>query len=118
MPLRTHGNGNASTTVNITTPANGTSTGAYLVAGGLPCIGVQLVNRVRRTDGTGTYVPAHILLTEHGNVSSGVCQQVRTSRVVNDYFTSTVPDAAGTGNINGAIPVGSSRGIHEARTGG
>ena len=77
-----------------------------------------MVNRERRTD--GTYVPAHILLTQHGtNSASGVCQQVLGSQVVTDYFNSTVP-GAGDGNtpISAAIPVGSSKGIYGAARGG
>ena len=68
MPLRTAGNANIANTDFITTAANGTNTGAYLVAGGQPCIGVQLVNRQRRDD--GTYSPAHIRLFEHRGISS------------------------------------------------
>ena len=92
----------------------GTGPTAHLQAGGLPCIGVQLVNRVRRTD--GTYSPAHIQLTQHTNATnaSSVCQQVRNSQAVTDYFNSTVPAATGDGTITGAIPIGSSRGIHRA----
>ena len=116
MPLKTHDNGNASA-ITVTTAANGTNAGAYLAAGGEPCIGVHLVNRARRGD--GTYSPAHIKLTQHNtNNANNVCQQVLGSQVVADYFSSTVPPATGTNNITAAIPVGSSKGIYGARTGG
>ena len=111
MLLKSATNGNVPTTTTITTEVTGEA-GAYLVAGGEPCIGVQLVNRARRTD--GTYSPAHIKLTAHAtNSTRGVCQQVRNSQVVTDYFNSSVP---GTGNdpITAAIPVGSSKGIYGA----
>ena len=68
MPLRTSANGDASA-VTVTTLVNGDN-GAYLIAGKQPCIGVQLVNRAVRTDGSGTYVPAHIRLFEHRGISS------------------------------------------------
>ena len=117
MPLRTAGNANIANTDRITTAADGTNTGAYLAAGGRACIGVQLVNRQRRDD--GTYSPAHIKLTQHRtNANSGVCQQVRNSQVVTDYFNSTVPGADGTTPISAAIPVGSSKGIYGAARGG
>ena len=105
MPLKTQADVDASTAAATDV--------AYLVAGKKPCIGVQLVNRQNRTD--GTYSPAHIKLIEHTNVSSGVCQQVRNSQVVTDYFNSRVP-GAGDGNtpIDAAIPVGSSKGIYGA----
>ena len=113
MLLKSATNGNIPTGTTITTQPNGTA-GAYLAAGGEPCIGVQLVNRVRRTD--GTYSPAHIRLTQHTNANSGVCQQVRNSQVVEDYFRSTVPAPGETtaAPITAAIPVGSSKGIYRA----
>ena len=117
MPLKSSTGADASAT-NVTTQV-ADANGAYLVAGGEPCIGVHLVNRARRAD--GTYVPAHIKLTAHtANSASGVCQQVRNSQVVSDYFNSTVPAAgAETTPITAAIPVGSTKGIYEAaRTGG
>ena len=40
------------------------------------------------------------------------------SQVVADYFSSTVPAPTGDTPISAAIPVGSSKGIHRARTGG
>ena len=111
MPLKTQANGDASAT-SVTAATTGTN-GTYLTAGGEPCIGVQLVNRARRDD--GTYSPAHIKLTAHtANSARGVCEQVRNSKVVNDYFNSTVLAANGTDNINAAIPVGSSKGIYGA----
>ena len=116
MLLKSAANGNVPTTTTITTEVTGDA-GAYLVAGGLPCIGVQLVNRAVRAD--GTYSPAHIKLTQHTtNANSGVCQQVRNSQVVDDYFRSTVPAPGATTEapIDAAIPVGSSKGIHRART--
>ena len=117
MPLRTATNGNGST-ITVTTAADATGTNvAYLVAGGLPCIGVHLVNRARRTD--GTYTPAHIKLTQHAtNANSGVCQQVRNSQVVDDYFRSTVPAPGETtaAPITAAIPVGSSTSIYDEQT--
>ena len=118
MPLRTAGNANIANTDRITTAADGTNTGAYLAAGGLPCIGVQLVNRQRRDD--GTYSPAHILLTRHtaNNTGNNVCQQVLGSQVVADYFSSTVPAPTGDTPISAAIPVGSSKGIYRAARGG
>ena len=113
MPLKSHNNGNASAITVGTAPT--ADAGAYLVAGGEPCIGVQLVNRQRRTD--GTYSPAHILLTRHtaNNTGNNVCQQVLGSQVVTDYFNSRVP-GAGDGNtpIDAAIPVGSTKGIYRA----
>ena len=115
MPLRTAGNANIANTDFITTAADGTNTGAYLAAGGRACIGVQLVNRQNRTD--GTYSPAHIKLTQHtaNNTGNNVCQQVLGSQVVTDYFNSTVPGAGdGTTTITAAIPVGSSKGIYGA----
>ena len=118
MPLKSHDNGNGST-ITVTTAADATGTNvAYLVAGGEPCIGVHLVNRARRGD--GTYSPAHIRLTQHPtNNANNVCRQVINSQVVSDYFNSRVP-GAGDGNtpIDAAIPVGSSKGIYgAARTG-
>ena len=117
MPLKTQANGDASAT-SVTAATTGTN-GTYLTAGGEPCIGVHLVNRQRRDD--GTYSPAHIQLTRHtaNNTGNNVCQQVLGSQVVTDYFNSTVP-GAGDGNtpISAAIPVGSSKGIYRARTGG
>ena len=115
MPLK-RGNGNDITNADLaTTVANGTNSGAYLAAGGEPCIGVHLVNRARRGD--GTYSPAHIKLTQHTNATtaSSVCQQVRNSQVVADYFRSSVPGTGdGTTPISAAIPVGSSKGIYGA----
>ena len=113
MLLKKANNTNITNADLITTAADGTNTGAYLAAGGRACIGVQLVNRQRRND--GTYSPAHIKLFDHGNVSSGVCQQVRNSQVVADYFRSTVPGTGdGTTPISAAIPVGSTKGIYRA----
>ena len=113
MPLKSSTGADASATTVTTQVAE--ANGAYLVAGGEPCIGVQLVNRQRRND--GTYSPAHIKLTQHTNATtaSSVCQQVRNSQVVTDYFNSRVP-GAGDGNtpITAAIPVGSSKGIYRA----
>ena len=118
MPLKSSTGADASAT-NVTTQV-ADANGAYLVAGGEPCIGVHLVNRARRAD--GTYTPAHIRLVAHNNANtaSSVCQQVRNSQVVSDYFNSTVPAAgAETTPITAAIPVGSTKGIYEAaRTGG
>ena len=113
MPLRTAGDANIGNTDYIITAATGTN-GAYLVAGGKPCIGVQLVNRQRRTD--GNYSPAYIKLTEHATNNTGnhVCQQVLGSQVVADYFSSTVPAPTGDTPISAAIPVGSSKGIYRA----
>ena len=114
VPLRTAGDANIANTDFITTAADGTNTGAYLAAGGRACIGVQLVSRQRRDD--GTYSPAHIKLTQHTNATtaSSVCQQVRNSQVVSDYFSSTVPAPTGDTPISAAIPVGSSKGIYGA----
>ena len=115
MLLKSATNGNVTTNVTVLPT---TETGAYLVAGNLPCIGVQLVDRAVRTD--GTYTPAHIKLVAHAtNVTRGVCQQVRNSQVVNDYFSSTVSTGTGEGAtpIANAIPIGSSKGIYGARTG-
>ena len=115
VPLKSHDNGNGST-ITVTTAADATGTNvAYLVAGGEPCIGVHLVNRARRGD--GTYSPAHIKLTQHTNATtaSSVCQQVRNSQVVADYFRSSVPGTGdGTTPISAAIPVGSTKGIYRA----
>ena len=114
MPLK-RGNGNDITNADLaTTVANGTNNGAYLAAGGRACIGVQLVNRQRRDD--GTYSPAHIKLTRHtaNNTGNNVCQQVLGSQVVADYFNSTVPAPTGDTPISAAIPVGSSKGIYRA----
>ena len=110
MPLKTQANGDASAT-SVTAATTGTN-GTYLTAGGEPCIGVHLVNRARRAD--GTYTPAHIKLTQHANAASGVCQQVLGSQVVADYFSSTVPAPTGDTPISAAIPVGSSKGIYGA----
>ena len=107
VPLKTASDANIGDTDFITTAA-------YLVAGGEPCIGVQLVDRQRRND--GNYSPAHIQLTEHGtNKNNNVCEQVLGSQVVTDYFKSTVP-AKGDGDISAAIPVGSTKGIYKAKT--
>ena len=112
MPLKTSTDGDASA-ITVTTVANGTNAGAYLAAGGQPCIGVHLVNRARRGD--GTYSPAHIKLTQHNtNNANNVCQQVLGSQVVTDYFRSTVPAPTGDTPISAAIPVGSSKGIYRA----
>ena len=112
MPLKTQANGDASAT-NVTTQV-ADANGAYLAAGGEPCIGVHLVNRARRGD--GTYSPAHIKLTPHNtNRNNNVCQQVLGSQVVTDYFNSTVPGTADT-PISAAIPVGSSKGIYKSVT--
>ena len=119
MPLRTAGNANIANTDRITTAADGTNTGAYLVAGNLPCIGVQLVNRQRRDD--GTYSPAHILLTRGAaaDTATSVCAQVVGSEAVNNYLSSTIATGDRTNpTINGAIPVGSSKGIYGAARGG
>ena len=112
MPLKSAADGNIPTGTTITTLPNGTA-GAYLTAGGRACIGVRLVNRQNRND--GTYSPAHIQLVAHNNASTAgsVCQQVRNSQVVTDYFNSTVPGTADT-PISAAIPVGSSKGIYGA----
>ena len=113
MLLKKANNTNITNADLITTAADGTNTGAYLAAGGRACIGVHLVNRQNRTD--GTYSPAHIQLVAHNNANTAgsVCQQVRNSQVVTDYFNSTVP-GTGTTPISAAIPVGSTKGIYRA----
>ena len=88
------------------------TTDAYLVAGKLPCIGVQLVNRAARTTGGG-FTPAHIKFIQHPTNVTGdpVCAQVRASEPIAAYFNSRVDDGTETGIAN-AIPVGSSKGIY------
>ena len=115
MLLKTATNANITNANLVGTEPTGEA-GAYLAAGGEPCIGVQLVNRAVRTDGSGTYTPAHIKLTPHNtNRNNNVCQQVLGSQAVSDYLSSSVPGTAAD-PITAAIPVGSTKGIYRART--
>ena len=111
VPLRTATNGDLPAGTTVNTLPNGTANGAYITAGKLPCIGVQLVNRATRTG--GGFTPAHIKFIQHPTNVTGdpVCAQVRASAPIAAYFNSTVDDGTETGIAN-AIPVGSSKGIY------
>ena len=76
---------------------------AHLKAGGLPCIGVQLVNK----DGD---TPAHIAFTKAKAKAGTVCAQVLDSEPVDAYFKSKA------GKAENAVPVGSSKGIYKSVT--
>ena len=111
MPLKSATNGDLPAGTTVNTLPNGTANGAYLVAGKVPCIGVQLVNRAARTTGGG-FIPAHIRFIQHPNATSDpVCQQVRNSAPVAAYFNSRIQGNGDT-TIDAAIPVGSSKGIY------
>ena len=75
---------------------------AYLKAGGLPCIGVHLVNKAGDT-------PAHIVFSQNDtNKGKGVCKQVLESEPVVAYFNSKV------GTQDKKMAVGSSKGIYKS----
>ena len=96
--------------VNDTEGAGAT---ASLQAGGANCIGVRLVNKAGN-------IPAHIVLTRGtaADTATSVCAQVVGSQAVTDYLSSTIATGDRTNpTINGAIPVGSSRGIYGAARG-
>ena len=86
-------------------PSNTNATAvAYLKAGGLPCIGVQLQNKAGNT-------PAHIVFSQNDtNKDKGVCKQVLDSKPVAAYFKSKA------GSTEKAVPVGSSKGIYKSVT--
>ncbi|WP_414437567.1 type II secretion system protein, partial [Campylobacter sp.] len=105
VPLkRANGNDIDATDLVITQVAG--DNGAYLIAGKLPCIGVQLVNRATR-EGGGGFVPAHIKFTQHATNATNdpVCAQVIASAPIAAYFSSTIPNGTGAA-ITAAIPVG------------
>ncbi|MCI7236910.1 hypothetical protein [Campylobacter sp.] len=97
MPLKTSANEDAS--------ATGVGTAVYLLAGGKPCIGVQLVNKAGNT-------PAHIVFSENTtNKDKGVCQQVIKAEPVDAYFKSKI----GSGDTDKSkMAVGSSKGVYKA----
>ena len=84
--------------------ATGVNTTAHLKAGGLPCIGVTLVNKAGNT-------PAHIVFSQNDtNKDKGVCKQVIESEPVAAYFNSKV------GSESKKMAVGSSKGIYKSVT--
>ena len=110
VPLKKANGTNLANTDLVTALPNATD-GAYITAGKVPCIGVQLVNRATRTG--GGFTPAHIKFVQHPTNVTGdpVCAQVRASEPIAAYFNSRVDDGTETG-ITNAIPVGSSKGIY------
>ena len=77
---------------------------AHLKAGGLPCIGVTLVDKAGNT-------PAHIVFSQNDtNKDKGVCKQVLESEPVDAYFKSKVD------GTEKKMAVGSSKGIYKSVT--
>ena len=79
------------------------TTVAYLVVGGVNCIGVNLVEK-------STTAPAHIKFTKK-NPATGVCQTVIGKDPVRTFISGTIKPTTGN-DITDAMPIGSTTSVY------